>query len=228
MKKNLSLKHLYAPPARAYEGGRKNPLLVLVHGYGADENDLYSLAGEFPDVFHVVAPRAPIDLAWGGAAWYSLDFTNGEKFTCEAEAVAARDILHTFINEAVEAYDADPANVWYLGFSQGAILGYGIMTTYPHRVRYFMPLSGYLEKSIVNYAVSPEDLCGIKVFATHGQVDPVIPVQWARLVKPFMESKGVDFTYNEYYMGHGIHPSGLSLMRGWIDENLQKDNEINF
>ena len=202
MKKNLSLKHLYAPPARAYEGGRKNPLLVLVHGFGADENDLYSLAGEFPDVFHVVAPRAPIDLAWGGAAWYSLDFTNGEKFTCETEAVAARDILHTFINEAVEAYDADPANVWYLGFSQGAILGYGIMT--------------------------PEDLCGIKVFATHGQVDPVIPVQWARLVKPFMESKGVDFTYNEYYMGHGIHPSGLSLMRGWIDENLQKDNEINF
>ena len=224
MKKNLSLKHLYAPPGKALDGGRKNPLLVLVHGYGADECDLFSLAGEFPDVFHVVSPRAPIDLPWGGAAWYSLDFVNGEKFTCDTEAVAARDTLHMFINEAIEAYDADPSQVWYLGFSQGAILGYGLMTTYPQQVRYYMPLSGYLEKAVVSYDVAADDMKDVKVFATHGSVDPVIPVQWARLIKPFMESRCVDFTYNEYYMAHGISPEGLTLMRRWVDENLQKED----
>ena len=224
MKKNLSLKHMYAPPGKVFDGGRKNPLLVLVHGYGADECDLFSLAGEFPDVFHVVSPRAPINLPWGGAAWYSLDFTDGEKFTCVPEAIAAREALHTFINEAIEAYDADPSQVWYLGFSQGAILGYGLMTTYPQQVKYYMPLSGYLEKAVVNYDVTVDDMKDVKVFATHGSVDPVIPVQWARLIKPFMESRGVDFTYNEYYMAHGISPEGLTLMRRWVDENLQKED----
>lgn len=224
MKKNLSLKHLYVPPGKTFDGGRKNPLLVLVHGYGADECDLFSLAGEFPDVFHVVSPRAPINLPWGGAAWYSLDFTDGEKFTCIPEAIAAREALHTFINEAIEAYDADPSQVWYLGFSQGAILGYGLMTTYPQQVKYYMPLSGYLEKAVVNYDVTVDDMKDVKVFATHGSVDPVIPVQWARLIKPFMESRCVDFTYNEYYMAHGISPEGLTLMRRWVDENLQKED----
>lgn len=62
MKKELPLIHNYCPPARPAENG-KNPILILAHGYGADQDDLFSLAGEFPDVFHVVAVRAPYEPA---------------------------------------------------------------------------------------------------------------------------------------------------------------------
>ena len=92
METDLTLRYNYAPPTCSRADGT-NPLIVMAHGYGADENDLFSMAGEFPPVFHVVAPRAPLDLLYGGAAWYSLDF-QGERMVSDIpQAVAARERL---------------------------------------------------------------------------------------------------------------------------------------
>lgn len=223
MKKTLSLEHCYAPPVNKYPEGKKNPLLIMAHGYGADQHDLFSLAAELPDVFHVVSFRAPQELPFGGAAWYSLDFEDKKKFTNVPEALFAREKLAKCITEAVNAYDADPDNVWLLGFSQGAIISYGIMSKYPHLVRCFMPLSGYIESNLIEPINSLDDFKVIKVFATHGTVDPVIPIEWGRGVQDFLKERGIDFVYNEYYMGHGISPEGFSLMRSWIAEHLKDD-----
>ncbi|MDD4820007.1 MAG: phospholipase [Flavobacteriales bacterium] len=222
MKKILPLEHSYAPPTEKYIDGRKNPLLVMAHGYGADQYDLFSLTAELPQEFHVVSFRAPLELPFGGAAWYSLGFDDKKKFTNVPEALFAREKLANSIAEAVKQYDADPSNVWLLGFSQGAILSYGIMSKYPHLVRYFMPLSGYIEPNLIQPIERVEDYKGIKAFATHGTVDPVIPIEWGRGVKDFMRERGVDFQYNEYYMGHGISPDGFSLMKKWVQERLEE------
>ncbi len=220
MKKELSLVHNYAPPSQEFSHGRRNPLLVMAHGYGSDQYDLFSLAGELPGVFHVVAPRAPIELPFGGAAWYSLNFDDSRKFTHVPEALAAREKLASFIKEAAEAYDADPENVWLLGFSQGAILSYGIMSKYPRLVKYYIPLSGYIEPNIIEPVGDTADYAGIKAIATHGTQDQVIPVAWGRSVKDFMKERLVEYCYYEYPIGHGISPEGFQQVKWWVDENL--------
>lgn len=216
--KQLSLKHNYLP-ARGAEN-KKAPILFLVHGYGADQNDLFSLSGEFPEDFHIVAPQAPYPLMWGGYAWYSLNFDDSDKkFADEEQMVASREKLAFFIREATEAYRADENDVWLLGFSQGAILSYGIMSAYPDLVRRYMPLSGYIDPGVVVPYNGMASYQGVKAIAMHGSEDTVIPVSWGRAVQGFMAERGIDYRYREYPIGHGICPEGLAELRAWITEN---------
>lgn len=219
MEKDLSLTYNYAPPVQKLEAG-KNPILIMAHGYGADENDLFSLGGEFPDVFHIVAPRAPINLPYGGAAWYSLGYEGDKMVSDIPQAVAARDRLAEFIGQAVEKYGADPDNVWLLGFSQGAILSYGIMSKYPALVRRYIPLSGYVERGVIDSCASKNDYYQVKALAMHGTMDPVIPIQAGRGVQDFMRDLGVDYRYYEFPIGHGISPDGMSRIREWADGQM--------
>ena len=52
----------------------KNPLLLLLHGYGSNEADLFSFADELPEEYYVVSARAPYDLQYGSYAWYAINF----------------------------------------------------------------------------------------------------------------------------------------------------------
>lgn len=220
MEKDLALAYNYAPPLRKGKDGR-NPLLVMAHGYGADENDLFSMAAEFPDVFHVAAPRAPLDLPFGGAAWYGLDYAGDKMVSDIPQALASRDRLAQFIRQAVRKYDA--SRVWLLGFSQGAILSYGILSRYPDLVQRYIPLSGYIEPGVVAPDASSNDYAGVKALAMHGTQDPVIPIAAGRGVQDFLKNLGVDFRYYEFPTGHGIAWEGLSRLRQWTDETLQAD-----
>ena len=56
----------------------KNPLLLLLHGYGSNEEDLFSFASELPDTYFVVSARAPYDMQYGSYAWYAIDFDADE------------------------------------------------------------------------------------------------------------------------------------------------------
>ncbi len=221
METDLSLRYNYAPPASRRADGT-NPLLVMAHGYGADENDLFSRAGEFPAVFHVVAPRAPLDLPYGGAAWYSLDFQGNRMISDIPQAVAARERLAEFVAEAARKYGVASHDVWLLGFSQGAILSYGILSRYPERARYYLPLSGYIEPGIVGPEVAPGDRSAIKVLAMHGTQDPVIPIEAGRRVQDFLKRLGVDFRFHEFPIGHGISREGMGCIRTWVEEGLKR------
>ena len=221
MEKDLTLAYNYAPPARRPGHDEKNRLLVLAHGYGADENDLFSMAGEFPDVFHVVAPRAPIDLPYGGAAWYPLGYEEDRMVSDIPQAVAARERLAMFVGQAAQKYGVAPDDVWLLGFSQGAILSYGILSRYPGVARYYMPLSGYIEPGIIDPNARSSDYSGVKALAMHGTQDPVIPIAAGRGVQDFLKNLGVDYRYYEFPTGHGISREGMSRIREWVDENIR-------
>src|SRR5690606_18919359 len=67
----LSLYHLVREPKVKKE---KNPLLLLLHGYGSNDADLFSFASELPDEYYVISARAPYDLMYGSYAWYAIDF----------------------------------------------------------------------------------------------------------------------------------------------------------
>ena len=197
----------------------KNPLLLLLHGYGSNETDLFSFAAELPDEYYVVSARAPYDLQYGSYAWYAINFdADQNKFSDHVQAVFSRDLVLNFIDELIANYPIDATNVTLIGFSQGAILSYSIALSYPEKVQKVAAMSGYLSLDIIKENYQNIDFSNLKIFASHGTVDQVIPVDWARKSPIILEGLGIKTTYKEYPIGHGISPQNFYDLKSWLLE----------
>lgn len=213
---NLTLHHLVREPKIKLE---KNPLLLLLHGYGSNEEDLFSFAKELPDEYFVVSVRAPYDLMYGSYAWYAIHFDADEnKFSDNNQAIQSRDVVSNFIDELVANYPIDAQKVTLIGFSQGTILSYAVALSYPEKVQRVVAISGYLNLDIVKENYIQNDFKNLKIFASHGTVDQVIPVDWARKAKPILDQLGIETTYKEYPIGHGVSPQNFYDFRDWLEQ----------
>ena len=211
---NLSLFHLVREPKNKQE---KNPLLLLLHGYGSNEEDLFSFAAQLPDEYLIISARAPYPLPPYGNAWYAINFdADMNKFSDEVQAVQSRDLIAKFIDEIIEHYPVDKDKVTLTGFSQGAILSYAVALTYPEKIDRVMALSGYLNLEIIEKDFTKKDLSKLRFFISHGIVDQVIPVEWARKAPEFLKNLGLDVEYHEYPVGHGVAPQNFYDMLAWL------------
>lgn len=212
----MSLEYLIREPKVKKD---KNPLILLLHGYGSNEADLFSFATELPDEYYVVAARAPYDLQYGSYAWYAINFDQGmNKFTDDAQAIVSRDLIVTFIDELTANFPIDKEKVTLLGFSQGSILSYAVALSNPDKVQQVAALSGYIHEPIFDKNYKQKDFSNLRIFASHGSADQVIPIQWARLVKPFLEQLNINVEYHEYPVGHGVAPPNFSDFLKWLQK----------
>jgi phospholipase/carboxylesterase len=213
---NLSLQHLVREPKIK---SNKNPLLLLLHGYGSNEADLFSFAEELPEDCYVISARAPYDLQYGSYAWYAINFDADEnKFSDHDQARTSRDLIANFVDELIANYPIDANNVSLIGFSQGAILSYAVALSYPEKIKKVAAMSGYLNLDIVTENYPSNDFSNLKIFASHGTADQVIPVDWARKTPAVLERLGIETTYKEYPIGHGISPQNFYDFRKWLLE----------
>ena len=195
----------------------QNPLLILLHGYGSNEEDLFSFAPELPDDSYVISVRAPYDLQPYGHAWYAIHFDADEnKFSDNVQAKQSVELIASFIDEIVKQYPIDTENVTLIGFSQGAILSYATALTYPEKVTKVVALSGYFNQEILPEVIDTKAISHLKFFVSHGSVDQVIPVDWARKAKPALDSLGIENVYKEYPIGHGISPQNFYDFKNWL------------
>ena len=195
----------------------QNPLLILLHGYGSNEEDLFSFAPELPDDSYVISVRAPYDLQPYGHAWYAIHFDADEnKFSDNVQAKQSVEIIASFIDEIVKQYPIDTENVTLIGFSQGAILSYATALTYPEKISKVVALSGYFNQEILPEVIDTKAISHLKFFVSHGSVDQVIPVDWARKAKPALENLGLEVEYQEYPIGHGVSPKNFFDFKNWL------------
>jgi len=195
----------------------KNPLLLLLHGYGSNDSDLFSFASELPDEYYVISARAPYDLQYGSYAWYAINFdADQNKFSDHDQAISSRDLVVKFIEELKVKFPIDSSNITLIGFSQGSILSYSIALSYPNLVQRVGALSGYLNLDINSENYQNKDFSNLKIFASHGTVDQVIPVEWARKTDPILKSLGINSTYKEYPIGHGVSPQNFFDLKDWL------------
>tara|TARA_R110002124_G_scaffold275573_2_gene446072 strand:+ start:478 stop:1128 length:651 start_codon:yes stop_codon:yes gene_type:complete len=195
----------------------KNPLLLLLHGYGSNEEDLFSFATELPEEYYVISARAPYDLQYGSYAWYAINFdANQNKFSDNDQAILSRDAIVAFIDELTANYPIDAENVSLLGFSQGCILSLAVALSYPQKVQKVIGLSGYLNEDILKENYQNNDFSKLTIFTSHGTVDQVIPVSWAKKTQPFLATIGIQSVYKEYPIGHGISPQVFYDFKNWL------------
>ena len=213
---NLSLEYKIQEPKIKLD---KNPLLLLLHGYGSNEADLFSFATELPEEYFIISARAPYDMQYGSYAWYAINFDADEnKFSDHEQAIVSRDLIAGFIDELIETYPIDANQVSLIGFSQGAILSYAVAISYPEKVQKVVAMSGYLNLEIIADDYLKNDFTKLKIFASHGTVDQVIPVDWARRTPAIVEKLGIHTTYKEYPIGHGVAPQNFYDFKNWLQE----------
>jgi phospholipase/carboxylesterase len=217
-KENLSLYHIVRESSIT---NGKAPLLIMLHGYGSDENDLFSFATELPEELYIISVRAPQQLQPYGNAWYAIN-PNAEKgkWSDNVQAAQSRDLIATFIDEACNTYPVDSTNVTLLGFSQGTILSYAVALTYPEKVKYIIALSGYINKDIIPQNFQDYDYSNLDFYCSHGSVDQVIPVSWARQTPAILESLNIKYKYNEFPVGHGVAPLNFFELKAWLKDRI--------
>ena len=190
---NLSLDHLIKQPKGQTE---KAPVVFMFHGYGSNEEDLFSFASELPEEFFVISVKAPYPMQPSGNAWYAIYFDDANgKFSDDEQAIESRDIIAAFIDQAIAAYPINKNKVSLLGFSQGSILSYAVALSYPEKVKNVIALSGYVNKDIIKSGFENNDFGHLNFYCSHGTVDQVIPIEWARKTKPFLDQLNIKNPY---------------------------------
>ena len=151
----------------------KNPaLLVLLHGYGSNELDLFSFADELPDNLLIISLRAPYEMGNGAYAWYAINLdSENNKFSDLVQARESMQKIATTIDSLKTQYATNQNNTFLLGFSQGAILSYALSFNFPNKIEHIIALSGYLNTELLpeksNQKISTD------YYISHGSVDPI-------------------------------------------------------
>jgi phospholipase/carboxylesterase len=210
---NLNLTHIVRE-ARQNNGGPR-PGLLLLHGRGADEADLMGLEVALDPRLTIVSPRAPFR-AGPGFAWYGMAAIGSPHDDTLRTSLAE---LHAFIEGIVPAYNIDPAALFVMGFSQGAVMSAGIALTRPDRVRGVVMHSGYVPIHS-GLDIQPGAAQGMPFFIAHGLYDDVIRVTFARQSRDYLQQAGATLTYQEYPIAHYIGEESLDDLSEWLIGHL--------
>ena len=195
----------------------KAPLLVLLHGYGSNENDLFSFAAELPKELCIIALRAPYGLEPYGHAWYAINFdANQNKWNDVEQAKESMAIIMNCVNSAESLYDIDPSKISLLGFSQGCILSIALALNHPEKFKNIIGLSGYICKEFLNDPQDEKAYKHLNFYCSHGSSDQVIPVEWARETPKHLESLGIKNHYSEFPVGHGVAAENFFEFKQWL------------
>lgn len=217
-----SLYHLALHPKSSTS---RPPLLILLHGVGSNEQDLFEIAPLLDERLLILSARAPLTLARNSFAWFHVTFTPAGSSINADEAESARQIVSGFVQEMVQEYHADPKRVYLLGFSQGAIISQSVMLTMPEILAGVVAMSGRILPEVKPLVVSPERLGDFPVLVIHGLHDTVLPIQNGRASRDYLSTLPVNLVYREYPMGHEVTELSLSDVRKWLALQLDSRGE---
>ena len=206
------MRRLLRPPAHDPDGA-----LVLLHGRGADEHDLFRLLDLLDPAQRLlgVTFRGPLALPPGGAHWYivrRVGFPDHDTFHATYEAVTAA------LDDALAEHGIPHARTVLGGFSQGTVMSYalGLGAGRP-RPAGIIALSGFLP-SVDGCTLDLEAAAGLPVAIGHGEYDPVIPVEFGRDARDRLMAVAADVTYRESPMPHSIDPGFLRELPAWLSQ----------
>jgi phospholipase/carboxylesterase len=180
--------------------------LVLLHGRGADEHDLFPLLDALDPERRLrgLTPGGPLALPPGGRHWYQLGgFPTPEPSTFWTSFHALSELLDSLQPPLVLG-----------GFSQGAVMSYalGLGRGPEKRPAALLALSGFMPR-VDGLELDLSGLDGYPVAIAHGSLDPVISVEWSREARSALEAAGADVTYHEAPFPHTIDPAFVPSLR---------------
>ena len=215
--------HLVREPT--VESASRRPLLVLLHGVGSNEEDLFGLAPYLDGRFLIASARAPIEMWPGGYGWFNIEFTPRGMLADVEQAKRSLRALPGFVDELVQAYGADEARVYLMGFSQGAMMSLALALTAPEKIAGAVLMSGRFPAQALERELDARALEGKPFMVTHGIYDPVLPIAEGRAVRDELQALPVELTYREYPMAHEVSMESLKDVAAWLSQRLDEQEE---
>jgi phospholipase/carboxylesterase len=196
--------------------GEARGALVLLHGRGADENDLFGLLDLLDPRRRLVGltPGGPLFLPPGGRHWYAVPrvgYPDDDTFQASYE----------LLSREVPGLTGVPWERTVLGgFSQGTVMAYalGLGAGRPTPAG-IVAMSGFIP-TVEGWSADLERP-GLPVWIAHGRRDPVISVEFARAARAALAASPVDLTYHEHDGGHHVDPRLLAELPEWVDRAVE-------
>ena len=206
---DLSLSYALRAPKGTAESDPL-PLVFMLHGRGADANDLADLAPMMGTGYRFVFPNAP--QPFEAAPGFTFGYTWFDGWPAEPNSVKkSRNLLLQFIDEITERYATPPGKVILSGFSQGGLMSLDAGFRTKQKLAGIVVMSGAVyEHDPPNF--SPK----IPVLIVHGSDDDVIPVLAARRARRILEDHGIEPEYQEFPMGHFVTPDSIAVVADFM------------
>lgn len=193
-------------------------LLVLMHGVGSNEHDLFSLAPQIPEQFHVVSLRAPFRMGPGAFAWFDFSIEpHGERTINEPQEAESRTLLEQAVAQAAQQLGIAADHVVVGGFSQGGIMALSLLLTQPALMHAALVWHSRLLQQVVPLTAPADALHGKRLWLSHGTYDNVIPLAHAQAIAHHMATLPVSVAYHEFPSAHEIRPSELAATVAWLE-----------
>jgi phospholipase/carboxylesterase len=215
------LPKLDGPVQKPLSGGKPKKIVLLLHGVGADGNDLIALAPVWarllPDA-EFVSPNAPFpcDMAPYGYQWFSLQDRSPEAILAGVRAAAP--ILDGFIDDLLAARGLAEKDLALVGFSQGTMMS---LYTALRRERAVAGILGFSGALVGPEALPAEIRSRPRVLLVHGDADPIVPYQALAMAERSLKAAGVPVeTLTCPGVEHGIDEAGLRAGAAFLKDVL--------
>lgn len=201
---------------------RNQPLVIFLHGFGSNEQDLFGIKDALPPTWTYLSVRAPLPVDPNGYRWFTKtpgeDEYNGET----ADLQRSARLIEDFVTQATAKYHTQSQRVFLVGFSQGAIMSYEVGLRKPALVRGIATLSGSVLpvlKAELKADASREKLA---IFIGHGTLDQALPYVSATRAKEVLEGLGLKPEFHGYPgMPHTISEAEVQDLKAWLEKSLK-------
>ena len=208
----MDLKYLI----RHSENKENSPSIFLLHGYGSNKEDLFSLEGYLPKNHTIISLEATILLPFGGFTWFEVnqeDIINKSYYKKEEDVDEIAEVIINNINKLSTQFGLNKSDTTVLGFSQGGSICWKLGLNYSENIRRILPISSYInvfENKIDNHN-------NILTYTSHGLYDDIIPIDLVKeTILELIESND-NITFEEFPSGHTINQENLFSIIKWIE-----------
>ncbi len=198
-----------------------SPLVIMLHGYGSNEDDLFSFADHIPGNYKIISLRAPYSLPYGGYSWYDINMDENMNIKIDIDqAKSSISKIEDFLkNKLTQKFSFDREKICLIGFSQGTVLSYALSLNNPDLFKNVIALSGMINMELIDK--NAKDYSNLNYFCSHGIQDQVIPVNYSRESADWLKSNRVNHIYKEYDMAHSVSQENFFDLLEWMKFNIK-------
>ncbi len=195
------------------------PVLILMHGYGSNEADLFSLTDKLPQNFLVISIQAPFNIGEDSYQWFAMETVNGVMQGNRRDIQHSVNKIKTIVPALVSKYNADAAQVYLSGFSQGGMMSYEVGLSAPELFKGIAPMSGRLFAELQHKVKMSPALRRLRLFIGHGDADDRVAYSFATQANTFLKQMGLHPELHTYKgMQHSISQQETAELSKWLSK----------
>jgi len=200
---------------------RNQPLVIFLHGFGSNEEDLFGIKDALPSTWTYLSARAPMPVDPHGFRWFTKTPGDGEYNGETADLQRSATLLEDFVTQATAKYHTQSDRVFLVGFSQGAIMSYEVGLRKPALVRGIAALSGSVLPVLKAELKPDERLKQLAIFIGHGTLDQALPYTSATRANEVLTGLGLTPEFHGYAgMPHTISEAEVQDLKAWLEKSL--------